>query len=76
MSWERVSGLTNLILRKEIERFVERWGEGRGAEKRIQWWSESGKGRGRRLDRGREEEQTRSRVWPLAWVGKLMCWVR
>ena len=25
---------------------------------------------------GRKEEQTMSRVWPLVWVGKLMCWVR
>ena len=24
----------------------------------------------------REDEQTKSRVWPLVWVGKLICWVR
>ena len=50
-------------------------GEGNRAEKRIQRWSESGKGRGVGLERGREEEQTKSRVWPLLWVGKSTCWV-
>ena len=35
-----------------------------------------GKGTGWGLDMGREEEQTRSRVWPFTWVGKWICWVR
>ena len=28
------------------------------------------------MDIGRREEQTKSRVWPLVWVGKSMYWVR
>ena len=28
------------------------------------------------LDTGREAEQTMSRIWPLVWMGKSMCWVR
>ena len=38
--------------------------------------SEHGKGIGWGLDTGREAEQTMSRIRPLVWVGKSMCWVR
>ena len=36
MHWERMSGSTDLIFRKEMEHFLGMWGEGSGAEKRMQ----------------------------------------
>ena len=73
---ERAEGLMDLMLRKVI--LCLRFGGGTGVIKSMMMarWSEMWRLRLKSWWRVRPAEQTRSRIWPRQWVGKLTYWVK
>ena len=73
---ERETGQMDLRLRKVIVRSCLGWGAGVSTTSVMARWSDMERSVLEILWMWRPVEQTRSRMCPRLWVGKLTCWVK
>ena len=76
MSVERETGHMDFRLRKLIVRSCMGWRVGISMTRVMARWSDMERSVLEILWIWRPVEQTRSRICPRLWVGKLMCWVK
>ena len=76
MQVERETGQMDLMLRKVIVLSCLSWGEGVSTTSVMASWSDMERSVLEILWMWRPMEQTRSKMCPRLWVGKLMCWVK